>query len=456
MAEHHQKYIPTIGLEVHAQLNTESKIFAPDATAFGQDPNTQISVISLAHPGTLPKLNRAVVEKAMRMGIACGSKISPEQIFDRKNYFYPDLPKGYQITQDHTPICVGGEVPIRTEAGERTVQLNRIHLEEDAGKSIHAEGEPDTRVDFNRAGVPLIEIVTEPVIDSAEEAAAFMAQIRRLVRFLDVCDGNMEEGSLRCDANISIRPVGQEKLGPKVEVKNMNSLRHVARAVNYEIQRQSALLDAGETVLSETRTYNVQQNKTYGMRTKEELNDYRYFPDPDLSPLVISDQWQDQVRVGMPELPWALEQRLQSAMGLPALDAGVLTDTKAMADYFLAMVEGGSPPKAASNWLMGPVKGYLNDQSVEIEKFPLSPERLTGLIRLVEEGTVGHTVAAQQLFPLMIRQPDQTAEALAQREGLVQSRDTGALEAAIEEVLTTYPEKIKAYQKGKKIGRAHV
>ncbi|HAP61065.1 MAG TPA: Asp-tRNA(Asn)/Glu-tRNA(Gln) amidotransferase GatCAB subunit B, partial [Cytophagales bacterium] len=362
MAEHHQKYIPTIGLEVHAQLNTESKIFAPDATAFGQDPNTQISVVSLAHPGTLPKLNRAVVEKAMRMGIACGSKISPIQIFDRKNYFYPDLPKGYQITQDHTPICVGGEVPIRTEAGERTVKLNRIHLEEDAGKSIHADGEPDTRVDFNRAGVPLIEIVTEPVIDSAEEAAAFMAQIRRLVRFLDVCDGNMEEGSLRCDANISIRPVGQEKLGAKVEVKNMNSLRHVARAVNYEIARQSALLDAGEPIISETRTYNVQQNKTYGMRTKEELNDYRYFPDPDLSPLVISDSWLQEVKSAMPELPWALEQRLQSEYNLPAMDAGVLTDTKAMADFFLAMVDQGAKAKAASNWLMGPVKGYLNDQ----------------------------------------------------------------------------------------------
>ena len=444
------KYIPTIGLEVHAQLLTKSKIFAPDATQFGESPNTHVGVITLAHPGSLPKLNQGVVALAMRMGLACGCEISREQIFDRKNYFYPDLPKGYQITQDRTPICVGGEVPIRTEAGERTVALNRIHLEEDAGKSIHREGEPDTLVDFNRAGVPLIEIVTEPVIDTAEEAAAFLNAVRQLVRYLEVCDGNMEEGSLRCDANISVRPVGQEELGPKVEVKNMNSARNVARAVEYEIERQIALLEAGETIISETRTYDAARNTTSGMRTKEALNDYRYFPDPDLSPLHISDAWLDEVRAEMPALPWELEKTLVETYGLPAYDAAQLTENKATAAYFQEACAHTQHYKLVSNWLMGPVKSYLNEAGTEIEDFPLPAEQLAALVELVEQDTVSFSAASQQLFPELVKQPTVAPAELAETLGLIQNSNEDELGQVIDEVLTAFPDKIKEYRQGKK------
>src|SRR5882672_7741054 len=299
-----EKYTVVIGLEVHAQLLTESKIFSSDSAKYGSAPNTHVGVITLAHPGTLPRLNKLTVEHAIKMGLACHSEISRLQIFDRKNYFYPDLPKGYQITQDRTPICKGGFIAIKTKDGAPLeIKLNRIHLEEDAGKSIHLENETDTLVDFNRAGVALIEIVTEPVIKSSEEAATLLSEIRKIVRYLDICDGNMEEGSLRCDANVSVMLNDAKEFGKKVEVKNMNSFRNVQRAIDYELERQTDLLEKGEAVISETRTFNVADGKTYGMRTKEELNDYRYFPDPDLSPLVISSEWLEEIRLQMPSLP---------------------------------------------------------------------------------------------------------------------------------------------------------
>src|SRR6478735_3082408 len=315
------KYTVVIGLEVHAQLLLKSKIFNSDSAAYGGSPNTHVGVISLAHPGTLPKLNKLAVEHAVKMGLACHSEISRTQIFDRKNYFYPDLPKGYQITQNRTPICVGGFISIKTKDGQQhDIKLNRIHLEEDAGKSIHLENETDTLVDFNRAGIALIEIVTEPVIGSSEEAAVLLSEIRKIVRYLGICDGNMEEGSLRCDANVSVMLNGAKKLGKKVEIKNMNSFRHVHRAIDFEVERQIELVEKGEPVISETRTFNVADGKTYGMRTKEELNDYRYFPDPDLSPLIISNDWLEKIKSEMPALPSELFQKFVVQYGLPEYD----------------------------------------------------------------------------------------------------------------------------------------
>ncbi len=359
------KYTVVIGLEVHAQLSIKSKIFNSDSAAYGGAPNTHVGVITLAHPGTLPKLNRLAIEHAIKMGIACHSEISRLQIFDRKNYFYPDLPKGYQITQDRTPICKGGFISVKTKDGQpHDVKLNRIHLEEDAGKSIHLENETDTLVDFNRAGVALIEIVTEPVIKTSEAAALLLSEIRKIVRYLDICDGNMEEGSLRCDANVSVMLNGDKELGKKVEVKNMNSFRHVQRAIEYELERQIDLLEKGELVISETRTFNVTDGKTYGMRKKEELNDYRYFPDPDLSPLVISDEWLEEIKSQMPALPNELYQKFVTQYELPEYDAHVLTETKELAAYFEELCSFNQLRKENSNWLMGPVKSYLNEQNV--------------------------------------------------------------------------------------------
>lgn len=300
------KYTPVIGLEVHAQLQTKSKVFTADAAVYGSDPNTTVSVISLAHPGTLPKLNKKAMEFAIRMGLACHCEISRFNIFDRKNYFYPDLPKGYQITQDRTPICKGGYIAIRTGSGETNVVLNRIHLEEDAGKSMHLPEENDTLVDLNRAGVPLIEIVTEPCLRSSDQAYALLTEIRKLVRYLEICDGNMEEGSLRCDANVSVMLKDAKEYGRKVEVKNMNSIRNVQRAIDHEIERQIRELEKGNVITSETRTFDAGSGKTFGMRAKEELNDYRYFPDPDLSPTIVSDEWLENIRASMPALPHAL------------------------------------------------------------------------------------------------------------------------------------------------------
>lgn len=445
------KYEVVIGLEVHAQLLTQSKMFSPEATAYGDRPNTNISVITLAHPGTLPRINRNAVNLALRMGLAVQSEITRFNHFDRKNYFYPDLPKGYQLTQDKTPICRGGIIRIKTPDGkQKAIQLNRIHLEEDAGKSIHLEGEPDTLVDFNRAGTPLIESVTEPVINSAEEAYAFLTELRKLVRYLEICNGNMEEGSLRCDVNISVKPKGAASLGKKVEVKNLNSFSNVKRAIEHESVRQILLLEEGKAIASETRTFDAASGTTAAMRTKEELNDYRYFPEPDLSPLEISDAWLARIAAEMPSLPWEMHEKFVSQYGLPDYDAGLLAETRGMALYFDALCAHTQNYKAAANWLMGPVKGYLNEVSLEIEQFPLPPQQLADIIALVDSNKLNFSMASKQLFPLMLKNPDRKAENLAQEHGLVQESDEGAIRPIIEEVLNAYPDKVKAYRNGKK------
>lgn len=446
-----EKYEVVIGLEVHAQLLCDSKIFASDGTTFGQSPNTLISPITLGHPGTLPKLNKKAVEYAIRMGLACGCEITREMGFDRKNYFYPDLPKGYQITQDKGPICVGGQVSVRLSGGEcHAVQLNRIHLEEDAGKSIHLAGEAGTLVDFNRAGMPLIEIVTEPTIRSSEEAFVFLSEIKKIVKYLEICDANMEEGSLRCDANVSVRLRGESTLGKKVEVKNMNSFRNVVRAIDYEHARMIQLLEEGKEIISETRTFDATTGKTSGMRTKEELNDYRYFPEPDLSPIHISEDWLQEIQGTLPTLPWEMHQRLVESFGLPEYDAAFLSESKEMADWFLELCKHTSHYKLASNWMMGPVKSFLNEQSETLEDFPISPKTLASLLELVAEGKLSHFAASQKLFPELLRFAEIPPLEMAQRLNLIQESDEESIRPQAMAVLTGNPEKVKAYQSGKK------
>jgi aspartyl-tRNA(Asn)/glutamyl-tRNA(Gln) amidotransferase subunit B len=445
-----EKYTAVIGLEVHAQLLTRSKIFNGDSAVYGSDPNTSVSVISLAHPGTLPKLNQKAVEFAIRMGLACNCDISRLNIFDRKNYFYPDLPKGYQITQDRTPICKGGYIAIQTKEGKTDLALNRIHMEEDAGKSIHLSEESDTLVDLNRAGVPLIEIVTEPCLRTSDEAYALLTEIRKLVRYLDICDGNMEEGSLRCDANVSVMLKDAKEFGRKVEVKNMNSIRNVQRAIDHEIERQITELEKGETIISETRTFDANSGKTFGMRTKEELNDYRYFPDPDLSPMIVSEEWLASIRQRMPVLPSELFHKYVDHYKLPEYDAQVLTDSKDVAFYFESVCAYTSNYKAASNWVMGPIKSHLNELNLSAAEFPLPPQKLAELIRLVDDGKVSYTVAAQRLFPELLKHPHSSAIEVAERLNLIQESDRSSILPIIDDVIKEFPLKVEAYTSGKK------
>ncbi len=435
-----------IGLEIHCQLATQTKIFAADAVVFGDSPNSHTSVITLGYPGTLPRLNRKAVEYAVKMGLACGSEITRYNVFARKNYFYPDLPKGYQISQDKTTICVGGSIHIRTKAGEQVIQLHHIHLEEDAGKSIHTDGEPDTLLDYNRAGTALIEMVTDPVMHTSEEAAACMAEVRKLVRYLGICDGNLEEGSLRCDANVSIMPKGSTVLGTKVEIKNMNSIRNVQRAIDAEVERQVKVVTSGGTIIQETRLFDVTDGKTYSMRTKETMNDYRYFPDPDLAPVVISDEWLAEITAQMPALPQELYEKFVTKYNLPGYDASVLTDTREVAMYFDELCQHTQNYKAASNWIMGPVKSYLNDKNLEMINFPVQTTTLAELIQLIDENKVSYTVAAQQIFPALTEQPNQTALAIAESQQLLQQNDDNALQAVIDEVLAANPQKVKEYR----------
>lgn len=445
------KYTVVIGLEVHAQLLTRSKIYAPDSTEYGNLPNTNVSVITLAHPGALPRLNKKAVEFAIRMGLACNSEISKSNIFDRKNYFYPDLPKGYQITQDKTPICIGGSVTVNLSDGsEKQVGLSHIHIEEDAGKSMHLPEETDTLVDFNRAGVPLIEIVTNPDIRSSDEAHAFLTAVRRLVRYLEICDGNMEEGSLRCDANISLMKTDARNYGNKVEVKNMNSIRNVQRAIEHEIERQILELDRGNKIPSETRTFDAGTGTTASMRTKEELNDYRYFPDPDLSPLIISDEWVKEIKLSMPSLPRELYNKFINKFSLPAYDAQVLTDNKDIAHYFEDLSHKTKNYKAASNWIMGPVKSYLNELSLSINQFPLKTELIARLIELVDNNHLSFAVASQKLFPALLKDPEKDPQKLAEEMDLIQESNTSSIDQVIDTVLMSLPEKVLEYKKGKK------
>jgi aspartyl-tRNA(Asn)/glutamyl-tRNA(Gln) amidotransferase subunit B len=449
MGYYSDKYEAVIGLEVHAQLLTKSKLFCADSVAFGAEPNTQISPISLAYPGTLPKMNEAAIELAVRLGLACGCEIEERNYFARKHYFYPDLPKGYQISQHTTPICKGGTLNISTSAGERDVQLNRIHLEEDAGKSIHDLYDDYSAIDYNRAGMPLVEIVTEPDMHNGEEAAAYLTELRELVRNLGVCDGNMEEGSMRCDANISIRLIGSKELGTKAEVKNLNSIRFLKKAIDYEVQRMIELVERGEQVKQETRSFDADTETTFSIRTKEDANDYRYFNDPDLPAFVVTEEFKQRVKESLPELPKERKFKLIQQYQLNEKDASRLAAEKVWMDYFEAAVNSGGQPQQVANWMLGPIRSYLNDQQISIEQLSLTPKLLADLITLVEEGSVSHTVAVQKLFPQLVKEGGE-ARALAVSLNLIQERNADTLSQLVDDVLNRMPEKAQEYKKGKK------
>jgi aspartyl-tRNA(Asn)/glutamyl-tRNA(Gln) amidotransferase subunit B len=444
------KYELVVGLEVHAQLITASKAYSSDPNAYGDHPNTNVSALTLGHPGTLPVANKKVVELAVRMGLATDCTIAPWMHYARKNYFYPDLPKGYQITQDHTPICTKGHVIIPGEGGEKRIGITRIHMEEDAGKSIHDVDPFNTLVDLNRAGVPLIEIVSEPDIRSGQEAYDYLVEIRRLVRYLDICDGNMEEGSLRCDANISLRPIGSETFGTRCEVKNMNSFRNVMRAIEFEAQRQSEILDAGGVIHMETRTFDAGKGSTVGMRSKELAHDYRYFPEPDLQPITVSEAAKEAIRKEMPPLPRELRAKYTQKLGLSDYDAGILTDDKATALYYEAVIAGTNNYKGAANWVMGDVRSWMNERGLPMEQFPITAERLAGLVQLIDAGKVSHTIASQKLFPLMLENASATAEELAVKHDLVQSTNEDEITAIMQQAMAQYPDKVEAYRNGNK------
>jgi len=447
-----EKYELVVGLEVHAQLITDSKAYSSDPSAYGDHPNTNVSVVTLGHPGTLPVANKKVVELAVRMGLATNCTIAPWMHYARKNYFYPDLPKGYQITQDKTPICTEGVVMIPLMAGlaYKPIRITRIHMEEDAGKSIHDVDPFNTLVDLNRAGVPLIEIVSEPDIRSGQEAYDYLVEIRRLVRYLDICDGNMQEGSLRCDANISLRIIGAKEFGTRCEVKNMNSFRNVMRAIEFEAQRQSEILDAGGVIHMETRTFDAGKGSTIGMRSKELAHDYRYFPEPDLQPITVSEALKEAIRKEMPPLPRELRAKYTQQLGLSDYDAGILTDDKGTALYYEAVIARTSNYKGAANWVMGDVRSWVNERGLDITQFPISAERLAGLVELIDNGKVSHTIASQKLFPLMLDDSATSAEELAVKHDLVQSTDEGLIESLVREVMAKYPDKLAAYRAGQK------
>ncbi len=443
------KYQAVIGLEAHIQLLTKSKLFARDANQYGDAPNTNISVITLAHPGTLPKINKKALELAIRMGLACGSKISQYLIFDRKNYFYPDLPKGFQLTQDRTPICKGGSVEITTQGGTKSIKLNRIHLEEDAGKSFHPADSTDSLVDFNRAGTPLIELVTEPVIHEAEEAFQLLSEIRKLVTFLGICDGNMEEGSIRCDCNVSVRLKGETNLGSKVEIKNMNSVRNVRRAIEKEVERQIEQLEKGNYITSETRSFDEKTGGSVGMRTKEEINDYRYFPEPDLSPVQISDDWLQKIKESMPTLPNELKHQLEDRYSFSREDALFLTDSLEVLNYFKQAADTSNHPNNILNWLKGPIQSLLKEQNLSILELNLSPEQLAELADLTAN-ELSFSVAVQKILPVIIDKPNGSPREVAEHLGLLQDLDEDSLEPLVQGILEAFPEKVAAYRKGKK------
>ena len=444
------KYEAVIGLEVHAQMLTKTKAYSNDINEYGAHPNTNVSVITLGHPGTLPVMNKKTVEFAIKLGLACGCEIARNQYFARKNYFYPDLPKGYQITQDKTPICTGGGITIRTEDGsEKVIKLTRIHMEEDAGKSIHDVDVYDTLVDLNRAGTPLLEIVSEPDIRSSQEAYNYLTEVRKLVRYLDICDGNMEEGSLRCDANISVRLKGAEKFGTKVEVKNMNSIRNVQRAIEFEINRQIEAVENGESLTQETRAFDALKGITISMRTKEAANDYRYFPEPDLQPLFVDQNQINAIQSEMPALPRDLFLKYTKEYGLSEYDAYNLTDNKGIALYYEELIQLTKNYKAAANWMMGDVKSYLNEFGVEIEEFPLKPTIIASLIELIDEGKVSTSIASQRIFPEMLNSIESPSQ-IAERLNLIQDSNEDTLKGFILKVFEENQNEVERYRAGEK------
>jgi aspartyl-tRNA(Asn)/glutamyl-tRNA(Gln) amidotransferase subunit B len=438
-----------IGLEIHAQLATRSKIFSGSATAYGAEPNTQANLVDLGYPGVLPVLNADAVRMAIRFGLATGSTVARRSVFARKNYFYPDLPKGYQISQYELPVVHGGKLEIVLEDGTRkTIGITRAHLEEDAGKSLHEDFHGLSGIDLNRAGTPLLEIVSEPDMRSAKEAIAYLKKIHTLVRYLEICDGNMQEGSFRCDANVSVRPVGQKEFGTRAEIKNVNSFRFVERAINYEVDRQIELLEGGGKVKQETRLYDPDKGETRSMRSKEEANDYRYFPDPDLLPLVIEDATIEAVRVTMPELPDEKAARFVTEHGLSDYDAGVLTASREMAAFYETVVlELGGQPKLAANWVMGDLSGALNKENLDVTQSRVSAEALAGLLARITDNTISGKIA-KEVFEAMWAE-GATADTIIEAKGLKQITDTSAIEQAIDEVMAKNPGQLAEYRSGK-------
>jgi aspartyl-tRNA(Asn)/glutamyl-tRNA(Gln) amidotransferase subunit B len=445
------KYELVVGLEVHAQLSTLSKSFSSDSAAFGGGPNEHVSPISLGHPGTLPRINKKMVAYAVKMGLACNCTINTHNAFARKNYFYADLPKGYQVTQDEHPICLGGEVLVRLADGtSKNIAIHHIHLEEDAGKSMHDQHHADSLIDLNRAGVPLIEIVSEPDMRSAEEAGQFLTEIRKLVRYLDICDGNMEEGSMRCDANISVRLKGEITFGNRCEVKNLNSIRNVQRAIDHEFERQVNIIEAGGHIEQNTLNFNADTGETSVLRSKEMANDYRYFPEPDLAPLVLTPEYLDEIRRAMPALPNERYNKYTTELGLSAYDAGIITADKEFAIYFEALIKNTANYKAAANWLIGPVKSYLKESGTAIGDIGLNPVALAGLIALVDSGKINNSVAAQKLFPALIKNGNKNAETLAGEMNLLIDSGNDEVSQYIHNAIAKFPDKVKEYQNGKK------
>ena len=450
MASIYDKYQVVVGLEVHAQLSTKTKAYCNDSTVYGMPPNTQTSPISLGHPGTLPKSNKKVVEYAIKMGLACGSSIRERNEYARKNYFYPDLPKGYQITQDKTPICEGGKIMVKDSHGkDKVINITRIHMEEDAGKSIHDLDPFNSLIDLNRAGVALIEIVSEPDIRSADEAYQYLAQIRKLVRYLDVCDGNLEEGSLRCDANISVMPKGSSTFGNRTEIKNMNSLRNVKRAIEFEMKRQIDHIENGGIVDQETRTFNATDGTTNLMRSKEDANDYRYFPEPDLLPINISQEFIENIKKTLPPLPSELYKKFTGEYSLSEYDSNVLIEEKNIALYFNDLCQLVKNHKIAANIINGVVKSYLNENAIDIDKLGICTQRMAELIQLIDEKKLSNSVATQKVFKKMI-DSELSALDIAQKNNWIQDSNTDSIQLYAQKAIDKYPEKVKEYKDGKK------
>ncbi|MEM6394865.1 MAG: Asp-tRNA(Asn)/Glu-tRNA(Gln) amidotransferase subunit GatB [Bacteroidota bacterium] len=444
-------YETVIGLEAHVQLATQSKAFCGDATAFGAEPNTQLSIVSLGYPGTLPRLNKKQLAYAIRLGLATKGQITKRTTFDRKNYVYADLPKGYQITQDRAPISIGGHLPIRLPDGSsKHIRLHHIHMEEDAGKSIHSAGKNYTQIDLNRAGVPLLEVVTEPDLRSADEVAAFMRELRRLVRYLGISDGNMQEGSLRCDVNISIRPHGSKTYGTRTEVKNLNSMRYARQAIAFEVQRQTELLDEGELVVQETRQFDPQRGQTFSLRTKEEAHDYRYFPDPDLPPVQITKKQIDEQRNRASQLPWLAYAHIYELLENDHKDTENIIDEPEVYFWFSQLMDAGLPPKHTAKLVLNKLLPWLREHDLQPAQCPLSAEQIGKYLQLIESGKVAAAQANAKLLPALLEQPEHKPEKLADELGLMQLQDDDFLFRLAQVVTSEFPDKVAAYKKGKK------
>lgn len=444
------QYEVVVGLEVHAQLMTQSKLFCSDSTLFGEEPNTQVSIISLAHPGTLPKMNREAIELAIKLGLACHCEIVANNYFARKNYFYPDLPKAYQISQHTAPVCRNGFVEVMVGKEPKNVRLNRIHIEEDAGKSVHDIDDGYTGIDFNRAGIPLLEIVTEPDIRSSEEAHAYVTELRNMMRYLNVCDGNMEQGRLRCDVNISVRKKGDQKLGTKVEIKNLNSIRFIKKAIESEKIRLIEMIERGETILQQTRGFDETTGTTYAIRTKEDADDYRYFADPDLPPFLITEEMIEAIRKGMPPTQKQRVQSLIESYQLSNYDASMLASDPDLEAFFKQLLQHTANTKAAANWVLNPIKNWLMEKELSAENFPVPVASIAAVIRLIDEGKTTYGIAVQKILPALLEDPARHVLEYAQANDLLLSNNTGDLDEWINAVLEKNPQKVTEFRKGKK------